>query len=109
MKNPAVSTVFVCGLTPRDESWSVNRVLLKDVIRILKSLCLKHDFSFIDQSNAWTLSNVDLGPSLFLRDSLHLIEEGNIKLAKLIIYSITLTNNICSSTNTGERNSYNDT
>ena len=42
---------------------------------LLKYLCLKHDFSYIDQSNGWTLPNSDLDPSLFFRDSLHLVEE----------------------------------
>ena len=51
-------------------------------------------FHFIDQSNGWTLPNGDLDPSLFFKDSLHLIEEGNVKLAKLIISSIALTNNM---------------
>ena len=100
--------VFISGLIPIDESWSVNRVLIKDVNRILKYLCLKHDFSFIDQINGWTHPNGDLDPSLFFRDSLHLIEEGNVKLAKLIINSIALTNNICFSSNTGKRYSYSD-
>ena len=36
----------------------------------------------------------DLDHSLFFRDSLHLIEKGNVKLAKLIINSIALTNNM---------------
>ena len=57
--------VLICGLIPRDESWSVNRVLIKDVNRIFKYLYLKHDFSFIDQSNGWILPNGDLDPSLF--------------------------------------------
>ena len=85
--------VFICGLIPGGESWSVNRVLIKDVNKFLKYLCLKHDFSFIGQSNGWALPNGDLDSSLFFRDSLHLIEEGNVKLAKLIVNSIALTNN----------------
>ena len=31
--------VFICGLISKDESWSKNRVLVKDVNRILKYLC----------------------------------------------------------------------
>ena len=85
--------IFICGLIPRDESWSVNKVLIKDVNRIFRYLCLKHDFSYIDQSNGWTLPNGDLDPFLFFRDSFHLVEEGNVKLAKMIINSIALTNN----------------
>ena len=101
--------VFICVLIPRDVGWSVNRVLIKDVNRILEYLCLKHDFSFIDQSNGWTLPDGNLDPSLFFRDSLHLIKEGNVKLAKLIFNSIALTNNIRFSSNTGQTYSYCDT
>ena len=75
----------------------------------MKYLSLKHDFSFVDQSNGWTLPNDDLKPSLFFRDSLHLTEEWNVKLAKLIIKSVALRNNIYFSSNTGKRYSYSDT
>ena len=69
-----------------------------------------HDFSFTDQSNGWTLPNDDLEPSLFfLWDSLHLTEEGKVKLAKLIISSVALRNNIYFLSNTGKRYSYSDT
>ena len=92
--------VFINRLIPRDESWSVNKVLIKHVNKMLKYLCSKHDFSYVYQSNGWTLPNANLDPSLFLRDYLHLIEQGNVKLAKLIINSIALTNNTCFSSNT---------
>ena len=101
--------VFISRLIPRDESWSVNKVLIKHVNKMLKYLCSKHDFSYVYQSNGWTLPNANLDPSLFLRDYLHLIEQGNVKLAKLIINSIALTNNKCFSSNTDERYSYSDT
>ena len=77
----AACIVKISGLIPRDDSWSVCRVLMKIVIN----------------------------PSLFFRDSLHLTEEENVKFAKLIVNSIALTNNICFSSNTGKRYSYNDT
>ena len=67
--------VFICGLLPRDESWSINWVLIKGVNRILEYLCLKLDFPFIGQSDVWTLPNVNLYPSPFFRDSIHLTEE----------------------------------
>ena len=41
--------------------------------------------------------------------SLHLVEEGNVKLAKLIIDSIALTNNPWFSSNTDQSYSYIDT
>ena len=84
---------LIFGLILRDETWSVNRVLIKDVNRTLKYLCLKHD-SYIDQGNGWTLPNGNLDPSLLFGDSLHLVEEGNVKLTKLIINSVALTNNM---------------
>ena len=42
--------VFISRLIPKEENGSVNRVLIKDINRILKYLCLKQDFS-LDQSN----------------------------------------------------------
>ena len=63
---------------------------------------------FIDQSNGWTLPNGNLDPSLFFKDFLHLTEERNVKLAKWIINSIALTNNMYFSSNAGKRYSYSD-
>ena len=77
------TNVFISGLIPRNESWSINSVLIKDINRILEQLCLKHDCSFRDQSKGWTIPNGDLDLSLVFRDSLHFIKEGNVKLAKL--------------------------
>ena len=101
--------VFLCGLIPRDERCSVNKVLIKDINRILKYLCLKHDFLYIEKRNGWTLPNSDLDPSLVFRDSLHLIKEGNVKFAKFIINSIALTNNTCFSSKTDKMCSCSDT
>ena len=42
----------------------------------------------------------------YFRDSLYLIEEGNVKLAKLIVNSVALANYLYLSTNTGKRYSY---
>ena len=39
--------VSVCGLIPRDECWSVNRVLVNEVNEILKYLCNINGFTFI--------------------------------------------------------------
>ena len=70
---------------------------------------MKHEFSFIDESNGSTLPNSYLAPSLFFKDSPHLIEEKNFNLVKLIINSIVLTNNICFSSNAGKTYSYSNT
>ena len=101
--------VFIYKLISRYESWSVNTVLIKEVNRILEYLCSKHDFSFVNQSNGWTLPNGDIDVSLFFRDFLHLIEVGNVKFSKLIIDSVALTNDIYFSSNTGKMYSYSGT
>ena len=76
-----------CGLISRDESWSVNRRLVNKVNEILKYQWNINGFTFILQDHGWTFTNGSLDCSLFYKDLLHLIEQGNIKLAK----SITLT------------------
>ena len=81
--------VSVCGLIPRDESWLVNRGLINKMSEILKYQCSINSFTFIVQDHGWTFANDSLDCSLFYKDLLHLIEQGNIKLAK----SITLTIN----------------
>ena len=48
---------------------------------------LQNCFTFIFQDHGWTFFNGSLDCSLFYKDLLHLIEQGNIKLSK----SITLT------------------
>lgn len=60
----------------------MSRNLIRGVIKILGYLHLKYNFSFMDQSTGWTLQNGSFDFSLFLTDSLHLTEEGNVKIAK---------------------------
>ena len=50
----------ICGLIPRDECWSVNRLLINKVNGILKSECHKNGFVFIVQDHGWTLPNGSL-------------------------------------------------
>ena len=85
--------VSVCGLIPRDEGWSVNRVLIKEVKKILKHQCNINGFAYIFQDHGWTFPNGSLDFSLFYKDLLHLIEKGNVKLAKAIPFTITLRYN----------------
>ena len=80
--------VSVCGLIPC-ESWSVNRRLVNEVNEILKYQCNINGFTFIFQDHGWTFANGSLDCSLFYKDLLHLIEQGNIKLAKSITLTIT--------------------
>ena len=81
--------VSVCGLIPRDETWSVNRGLMNEVNKILKYLCNINGFTFIFQDHGWTFAIGSLDCSLFFKDLLHLIKQSNIKHAR----SITLTIN----------------
>ena len=81
--------VSICGLIPRDEGWSVNRVLINEMNEILKHQCNINGFAFIFQDHGWTFTSGSLDCSLFYKDILHLIEKGNVKLAKSITLSIT--------------------
>lgn len=79
-----------CGFVTLDGRWSINRILIKDVIRIFEYLCLEYHCSFTDQRNDWVLQNGDF----------RLIKKRNVKLARMIINSTALTNtyllsNIC--------------
>ena len=74
--------VSVCGLILHDERWSVNRVIINEVNEILKHQCSINGFAFIFQDHGWTFTNGSLDCSLFCKDLLYLIEQGNVKLAK---------------------------
>ena len=76
--------IFISGVLPRDECYSVNRMLIKAVNTILKCKCTFHSFNFIEQEQVWTDNNT-LDPKLFYHDKLHLIQKGNIKLSESII------------------------
>ena len=84
---------IICGLIPRDECWSVNILLINKVNDILKYECHKNSFVFIVQDHGWTLSNGSLDCSLFCKDSLHFVEQGNVKQAKSIVSTLTAQNN----------------
>ena len=76
--------ISVCGLIPRDEYSSANRLLINDVNEILKYQCNINGFDFIFHDRGWTLANGSLDYLVFDKDLLHLIEQGNIKLGKSI-------------------------
>ena len=81
--------IIICGLIPHDECWSINRLLTNRVNDILKYECHKNGFVFIVQDHEWTLLNGFLDCSLFYKDSLHLVQQGNVKLAKSIVSTLT--------------------
>ena len=100
--------VSICGLIPRDEGWSVNRVLINEVNEILKHQCNINGFAFIFQDHGWTFANGSLDCSLFYKDMHHLIEKGNVKLAKSITLSITSRYNHINLSSTNSSTSYSD-
>ena len=81
--------VSVCDLIPYEECWLVNRVVINKVNEILKYQWSINGFAFIFQDCGWTLTNGSLNCSSFYKYLLHLIEQGNIKLAKSITLAIT--------------------
>ena len=54
------ANIIICGLIPRDECWSVNRLLINKVNGILKYEYHKNGFVFIVQDHEWTLPNRSL-------------------------------------------------
>ena len=76
--------VFICGILPRDCYWSINRVYMKDVNKILKLKCVRFLFRYIGEDTDWTLANGSLNPDLFYSGKIHLIEKSNSKLSKSI-------------------------
>ena len=85
--------IIICCLILCDECWSVNRLLINKVNDILKYEYHKNGFVFIVQDHRWTLPNGFLDCSLFYEDSLHLVEQENIKLVKSILSMLTAQNN----------------
>ena len=59
---------------------------------ILKYECHINGFVFIFQYHGWTLPNGSLDCFLFYKDSLHLVEQGNVKLVKSIVSTLTARN-----------------
>ena len=79
---------FLCGLVPRDEYISINRVIADEINDVLSFKCFVNNFHFIDQSKGWTLDNDALDFSLFYSDGLDLVQKGNLKLGKSILKPI---------------------
>ena len=57
--------IFFCGLLPRDEYASVNRVTVDEINNLLSFKCSVNNFHFIDESKGWTLDNGPFDFSLF--------------------------------------------
>ena len=79
--------VVICGLIPRDDIWSINRIYINEINNDLLYKCKQNGFTFIDQKD-WTLQDSSLKPNFFYADKLHLVEDGNAKLAESIVNAI---------------------
>ena len=79
--------VAICGLIPRDDIWSINRIYINEINNDLLYKCKQNGFTFIDQKD-WTLQDASLKPNLFYVDKSHLVEDGNAKLAESIVNAI---------------------
>ena len=69
--------VFFCGILPRDDTSSINRLLMKEINNILKSSCSVNHIIFIDQDENWIQMSVSLKLDLFYLAKLHLVEKGS--------------------------------
>lgn len=74
--------VSACGLISPDECWSVNSALINEVNKILKYQRKINDFVFVFQDHEYTLTNDSLDGSLFYKDLIHLIEQGQVNNSK---------------------------
>lgn len=54
----------ICGIIPRDDSWSIAPVLIKEVNKILKVKCFKSFFKYISYNSCWTVAHGPLNPDL---------------------------------------------
>ena len=70
--NYSCVSVIVCGILPRDNSWSVNRVSIKKVNQILKLKCCESSYTFVSCDRGWTLVHGSLNADLYYSDRLHL-------------------------------------
>ena len=91
------SSIYISGLLPRDESWSVNTVTIDEINKSLQYQCIREGFIYIDQSIGWTYKNGELDPVLFYKDSLHLVEKGNVKLVESFCSTRTSSTNVSAS------------
>ena len=79
--------ISVCGSVPRYSNWSINKVYIDEINNYLCCKSKLNGINFITHTD-WTFQDGSLKPNLFYADKLHLIKEGNAKLAASIFNSI---------------------
>ena len=70
--------IAIGGILPRDATWSINRVLIKEANEISKEKCSRLFLIYISYDSCWTVANGSLNPDLFFLDNVHLVEQGNL-------------------------------
>ena len=55
--------IVISGILPRDECWSVNRIIISKINDILADKCSLHGFCFIYQKFGWARENGMLNPN----------------------------------------------
>ena len=73
--NYSCINVIICGILPRDDSWSVKRASIKKVNQILKLKCYESSFTFVSYDSGWILANGSINADLYYSDILHLVEK----------------------------------
>ena len=57
--------VFICGILSRDDTSSINCLLIKETNNVLKLSCSVNHINFIDQDTNWIQMSGSLKPDLF--------------------------------------------
>ena len=87
--NPQIH-VFITAILPRDLHVTFRRVKIRQINKILKSLCLcEPDFSYVEESSKWVDGRDQLNEMLYHTDHLHLIKAGNEILASQLVTAIS--------------------
>ena len=79
--------IFVCGRLPRGSNWSISRVYIDEINNYSCCKSKLNGINFINHTD-WTFQDRSHKPNVFYADKLHLIEEGNAKLAASICNTI---------------------
>ena len=69
-------------------------MLIKEVNKVLKEKCSRLLLIYISYDSCWTVANGSLNPDLFFLDNVHLVKQGNLKLAESIFSSIKNCNGV---------------
>ena len=80
----SVSTVLISCCINNMDFYRLPRDLIQQTNNILKTVCWKNDFLFIEQASYWTTGSGMLDQSLFWKDDLHLNKRGCNLFAKSI-------------------------